>query len=107
MYQHYDHQPESEPRLVQPKLATPTNDQVAVRFEELRPLNLCRACGEDFGSVTAFDAHRVGKHAYEYSPQHPDGRRCLTLKEMTAKSFKLNTRGAWSTSTFLKGSDGT
>jgi hypothetical protein len=53
----------------------------------------------DFGSVVAFDAHRVGKHAYDYSPKHPDGRRCLTKKEMRDKNFKLNKRGAWSTST--------
>lgn len=25
-------------------------------------MNLCRTCGEDFGSVFAFDAHRVGKY---------------------------------------------
>ena len=71
-----------------------------------RAMNLCRACGENFGSVAAFDAHRVGKHAYDYSPQRPDGRRCLSVKEVR-KKFKLNSREAWSTSTFLKGSDGT
>jgi hypothetical protein len=62
-------------------------------------MNICSACGEDFGGVVAFDAHRVGKHAYDYSPQHPDGRRCLTEKEMREKKFKLNQRGQWSTST--------
>jgi hypothetical protein len=25
-------------------------------------MNECTACGEDFGSVEAFDAHRVGKY---------------------------------------------
>ena len=44
--------------------------------------NLCRSCGIDFGSVRAFDAHRVGKHAYLYDEVHPDGRRCLPLNEM-------------------------
>jgi hypothetical protein len=70
-------------------------------------MNICGACGEDFGSVIAFDTHRVGKHAHVYSLQHPDGRRCLTKNEMREQRFKLNTRGAWSTSTFLKGSDWT
>jgi len=65
-------------------------------------MNLCMDCGEDFGSVSAFDAHRVGKHSYGYSPQQPDGRRCLTQKEMKAKKFKVNQRGAWSTSTFTR-----
>jgi hypothetical protein len=66
-------------------------------------MNTCSACGEDFGGIVAFDAHRVGKHAYDYSTQHPDGRRCLTQKEMLEKSFKLNSRGAWSTSTLTRG----
>jgi hypothetical protein len=70
-------------------------------------MNLCSTCGEDFGSVLAFDVHRVGKHAYVYSRQQPDGRRCLTKREMREQSFRLNTRGAWSTSTYLNGSDGT
>jgi hypothetical protein len=66
-------------------------------------MNVCSACGQDFGSVLAFDSHRIGKHAYVYSPEHPDGRRCLTVKEMRQKNFKLNSRGAWSTSTLTRG----
>ena len=66
-------------------------------------MTLCSSCGKRFGGVVAFDAHRVGKHAYDYSPDHPDGRRCLTKKEMGEKRFRLNSRGAWSTSTVLKG----
>jgi len=27
----------------------------------------CRACDQDFGSVKAFDMHRVGTHEYSYS----------------------------------------
>jgi hypothetical protein len=34
------------------------------------PLNGCRSCGADFTSLTAFDAHRVGKHM-------PLTRRCV------------------------------
>lgn len=69
-------------------------------------MNLCTSCGKDFGGVAAFDAHRVGKHEHNYSGEYPDGRRCLTEDEMLRKGFTLNTRGAWSTSTLLKGSDG-
>jgi hypothetical protein len=69
-------------------------------------VNLCTVCGKDFGGVVAFDAHRVGKYAYDYSPRHPDGRRCLTEKEMLEKKFKLNKRGAWSTSTLTRSLDG-
>jgi hypothetical protein len=46
---------------------------------------LCSACGKDFGGVRAFDLHRVGKHAYSYSPERPDGRRCLSEQEMLAR----------------------
>ena len=30
-------------------------------------VNLCRARGGDFGSVHAFDRHRIGKHEYTFS----------------------------------------
>jgi hypothetical protein len=65
-------------------------------------MNLCVACGEDFGSTTAFDAHRVGQHAYSFAPEHPGGRRCLTPVEMRAKGFKKNTRGRWSLSSYVE-----
>lgn len=70
--------------------------------------NLCTTCDKDFGSVSAFDAHRVGTHAYTYSegvkmdPIREDGRRCLTTEEMESgaygyrHSFSLNSRGIWS-----------
>jgi hypothetical protein len=63
-------------------------------------VNFCTSCGKDFGGVVAFDEHRVGRHQYDYSPNHPDGRRCLSTHEMVKKQFRLNTRGAWSRSTF-------
>ena len=60
-------------------------------------MNLCRSCREDFGSVAAFDAHRVGKHAYLYSAEHPDGRRCLSIEEIERDPyFVSNDRGRWS-----------
>jgi hypothetical protein len=70
-------------------------------------VNLCRACGQDFGSVSAFDAHRVGKHAYTYDegmgmdPPRTDGRRCLSVEEMEAAQFVRNARGRWSLSKYV------
>ena len=61
-------------------------------------MNLCRSCGQDFGSVSAFDAHRVGKHEYLWDEEHPDGRRCLSVFEMarSKRGFVRNERGSWS-----------
>lgn len=52
----------------------------------------CRACGRDFGGITAFDRHRVGK----YTRKGPDyGRRCLTEEEMLAAGLWITSRGTW------------
>jgi hypothetical protein len=73
-------------------------------------VNFCSACGEDFGSVESFDAHRVGRFPqvgpseYEGSIEDwaPDkGRRCLTVEEMESGSFRgrqlvRNKCGRWS-----------
>lgn len=56
---------------------------------------LCTSCGEDFGGVTAFDLHRVGKHAYLHDAEHPDGRRCLSRDEMVERGLKLDKHGRW------------
>ena len=64
-------------------------------------MNLCRACGKDFGSTSAFDAHRVGKHAYTLTeglridPPADDGRRCLATDELAAKGWKPDARNRW------------
>lgn len=64
-------------------------------------MNPCTSCGEDFGSLVAFDDHRVGKHAYTYSegahfdPPVDDGRRCLTVEEMEGQGFVRNAYGRW------------
>jgi hypothetical protein len=64
-------------------------------------MNLCRTCGADFASVKAFDAHRVGKHAYTYDeglllePPREDGRRCLAVSEMVAMGWVRNRSGRW------------
>jgi hypothetical protein len=73
-------------------------------------MNLCAACGEDFGSLEAFDAHRVGvflqcgpsEYAGSIKNWTPSmGRRCLTVEEMRSGSFQgrqfaHNIRGRWS-----------
>lgn len=56
-------------------------------------MNLCRGCDQDFASVESFDAHRVGKHAFDFSPERPDGRRCVTTVEMLDRGFRLDPRG--------------
>lgn len=64
-------------------------------------MNYCTACKQDFGSVSGFDAHRVGKHAYTYSegiqmePMREDGRRCLTSTEMAEKGWNLDSHHRW------------
>ncbi len=64
-------------------------------------MNLCRACGQDFSSVEAFDRHRVGAHTYTYDagllldPPRHDGRRCLNLDEMARAGWVLDARGRW------------
>jgi hypothetical protein len=59
-------------------------------------MNLCRSCGEDFGSVRAFDTHRLGRHEYLYSDDQPDGRRCLSIEELSVKGFVKNSADRWS-----------
>lgn len=73
-------------------------------------MNLCTTCGEDFGSVSAFDAHRIGKYPQkgpaEYVGDRDEwtpgkGRRCLDVDELREAGFVKNSRGAWSTSPYL------
>lgn len=60
-------------------------------------MNLCVACGLDFGSVKAFDRHRVGTHEYTYSEGaklgRDDGRRCLSEDEI--ESLRDKDSGAY------------
>lgn len=64
-------------------------------------MNLCRACREDFGSTSAFDAHRTGKHAYTYreglamDPSREDGRRCLDTEELERAGWHRDKQGRW------------
>jgi hypothetical protein len=58
-------------------------------------MNLCRDCGEDFGSVSAFDAHRVGGHEHAFSAKHPTGRRCLSFDELRRLGWTQDGRNRW------------
>ena len=61
----------------------------------------CSVCGLLFSGTAAFDAHRVGRHAYSYSeglhmdPPREDGRRCLAADEMAIAHLELNGSGKW------------
>jgi len=65
------------------------------------PLNYCRGCDQDFGSVELFDRHRVGQHGYLYdeglrmTPPKKDGRRCLSVETMLEKGWQLDARERW------------
>lgn len=65
------------------------------------PTNGCGGCGADFTSVSLFDRHRVGTHAYTYSegikqdPPVEDGRRCLDADEMRGNGWGRDARGRW------------
>jgi hypothetical protein len=65
-------------------------------------MNLCRACGEDFASVAAFDRHRVGVHTYTFTqgllldPPVEDGRRCMDEEELYAAGMELDRYACWS-----------
>ena len=50
---------------------------------------LCRACGELFNSVRAFEAHRTGVDL--------STRRCITAKEMEHRGMGINAAGFWIT----------
>ena len=51
--------------------------------------SFCRACGQLFNSVAAFDKHRTGHFGKD--------RRCMTEAEMQAKGMAINGRGRWVT----------
>lgn len=66
-------------------------------------MNYCRACKQDFGSVSAFDKHRTGTHAYTFpeglhrEPPDYDGRRCLETHELQAAGWTTGKDGRWRT----------
>jgi hypothetical protein len=62
-------------------------------------MNLCCACQRDFSSVSAFDRHRIGRHAYDFAEGlelgFEDGRRCMDDDEMQAAGMAIDRRGRW------------
>jgi hypothetical protein len=58
-------------------------------------------CGQVFASLSGFDRHRVGVHAYTLTeglrmePPRYDGRRCLDTEEMEAWGWHQDNRGCW------------
>ena len=56
----------------------------------MSPLNQCCACGEDFASLAAFDAHILSKPA--------DARfDCLQVFELRRDGWVKDSRGRWQT----------
>jgi hypothetical protein len=61
----------------------------------------CSPCGLAFAGTSAFDAHRVGVHAYTWreglamEPPREDGRRCLQGDELEVAGLALDDRGRW------------
>jgi hypothetical protein len=60
-------------------------------------VNLCSGCGEDFGSVSAFDAHRTGRFDVTFPENLEEGRRCLDTEELAAKGWRQDKHGRWRT----------
>ena len=50
----------------------------------------CSTCGQRFGGVVAFDAHRVGKFGVR---DGVDRRRCMTTDEMLSAGLSRNGHG--------------
>ena len=74
-------------------------------------MNECTTCGEIFGSIGAFDAHRIGSYLQKGRPEYvgsledwtpSKGRRCLTVAELVERGFETNAFGAWSFSRDLE-----
>lgn len=68
--------------------------------------NFCNNCKQTFGSLGAFDMHRVGsygnavyaeKDVKRKNPTHytPSSRLCITLDEIQAVGMMQNERGWW------------
>jgi len=60
--------------------------------------NQCAGCGQLFNSTHAFDKHRHGEHG--------NGRRCLTVEEMTEKGMVIGSDGFWRGSAMPEGLKG-
>ena len=61
----------------------------------LSPANGCRRCGQDFGSVSAFDLHFENPAAGRELDGTPDGFRCLVGQELREKGMHTDKFGRW------------
>ena len=67
-----------------------------------RVVNICRSCGVDFSSVSAFDRHRVGRHVYTLSEglrlntTHEDGTALPRCRRESAPGRRMELDRAWS-----------
>ena len=92
--------------------ATPSAREASEAVTRKPPLNECGACGRDFGSLGAFDQHRVGKYPQTGPAEYRDrlarglvpddedwrpelGRRCLDESELRERGFTLDKHGRW------------
>ncbi len=71
----------------------------------------CRACGEVFKSISAFDKHRIGSYGEPiYKNGNPETkkvlgytkptRRCMTKEEMLQAGMLQNDKGLWVSSAY-------
>jgi hypothetical protein len=66
-----------------------------VRDLALAPANGCRRCGQDFGSVSAFDAHFENPAAPRSLDGTEGGFVCLVGDELKAKGMHRDKFGRW------------
>jgi hypothetical protein len=64
----------------------------------LRPLNQCCACGEDFASLAAFDAHILSKPSDSLFD-------CLSVSELEAAGWTQNAKGRWTSPKLKAGAE--
>jgi hypothetical protein len=63
-----------------------------------KPLNQCCACGEDFASLAAFDAHILSKPSDSLFD-------CLSVAELEAAGWKQNDDGRWTSPKLKAGAE--
>jgi hypothetical protein len=59
--------------------------------KDYTPSSFCRSCGRDFSNDALFDKHRTGTHAYDFSLELSDGRRCKSDEELIEDGMRIMT----------------
>ena len=88
------------PDIQRTRIEMTAEPPAAEKANKRRPLNECAACGQDFGSLSAHGAHRVGKHEYLFNihdPSRANGRRCLAEVELAERGWARDRFGRWRT----------